>query len=273
MRTISQYKSDTEEGGGDWKHILYIVILFGFFWLLMRGAQMINHYPDGSTVYITESYIGYGLFFGMFVYMAAAGIHLAKRKSPQIHANGLASSHTGKKPIPAGRFNIVRLGGVNWGVCTDTFSEGTFVYPRSAHNQVGVNITAKVWVQKVDFEELYPHVRKVIEENDLKKPFYFGVCNIKDFKKEFDITEGIKTDEEKEALMKRVGGMKEPDVAVLVNEIRHLNRVCHMYEQDNQNIMNYTSGKIDWSQQNADRGNQNSQLQKILDARKKENER
>ena len=171
MATDQDALNDEESGTGGipWKMAALIIITGIFMWVLFRDETLCTQ--DGRLCY--QIWMLYTLILTMFYWLMNAGYIWLKYKSPQFIGNNIHGSITGREAISAGKFYLLTLGGIDWGVTADG-RECTVIFPQEAYNRLGNQVGAPCRFAKVKLCQLSTLVQQKILQSGFPAPYWYG---------------------------------------------------------------------------------------------------
>jgi len=152
--------------------------------------------------------IGGSILFGLSFSKILA--RWLRNESPKIVSDPIFSTTTGDS-ISAGRFVIYRMDAIRKPpITTELWTKGAIIYPRDGDNIIGMHRATPVKVEKVKKSELPSEVIKVIEQEKILPPYYFGMACEEDYKKRLEVTDGK--------------NVMRPTVEHIISELKERNR-------------------------------------------------
>jgi hypothetical protein len=185
------------------------------------------------------------IVIGAFLISTRAWYWYAKLMSPSFHADNLHSSITGRKPIEYGGYKFVKLGCIDYMIVTEKFSDGTAIYPKTAHNQVGSNITANVRLHNLPVSDMTTVVRNGIALHNLKPPYYYGEISSAQYMKVLQLIKPGMTEAQKKEVYETLGKLDEADAGYMSERLKEESRMCSYHERDKNILQRDISTKVD----------------------------
>ena len=171
MATDQDALQDEEAGVGGipWKMAALIIITGIFMWVLFRDESLCTQ--DGRLCY--QIWMLYTLILTMAFWLMNAGYIWLKYKSPQFIGNNIHGSITGREAVSAGKFYLLTLGGIDWGITADG-RECTVIFPQEASNRLGNQLAAPCRFAKVNIKQLDTLVQQKITQSGFPAPYWYG---------------------------------------------------------------------------------------------------
>lgn len=271
--TVDQDSRVDDEGGGTfpWRMVLLIVLMGIGLWILFGDEQLCT--PDQRTCYVI--WVLYTTIGTMGILILRAGYIWLKYRSPQFVGNNIHASITGRRPVSAGKWFLIKLGGIDCGVTVDG-TEGTAIFPQEAYNRLGSQVAVPSRFTKRSLDQLDLIVQHKLVESGFPKPYWYGDIDETQFHMKADEIGNVLTKAQRDKLDKlteEVGSLKKFNPAQLHLLLLDTTELVSKYKKERETLMGDAESVVAFGSRIHDKATHIKGVRGMLPSRKPPEER
>lgn len=271
MVTNQDAMNDEDDGGMlPWKMIILSIIIGISLWLLFGNEQLCT--ADKRLCYTIWHL--YTFIAILLLWIVRVSYIWLKYKSPQFVGNNIHGSITGRRPISAGKFYLIRLGGIDCTVTTEG-REGTVVFPHESYNRLGSQVAVPARFSKRSIDQLDLIVQQKIRESGFPTPIWYGDIDESQFHIDPNDLDSILNKQDisrLKQLNEDMGNLKRFNPAQLHLLLKDAWELISKYKKERETLMGSAESVVAFGARIHDKAKHIGGIRRVLPSRKTEDD-